>query len=172
LAAAAGEPVTALASALRRLRQRACRSAFDNGCDFLGMTCHLHLSHFTDSSKTATPRPWLHWPEPFTLGRDRVRVPEFGEFLKSVRSISGRTRDVSDRRNRIVHDPWYLEEAPGTATAQFKSMPKEDLYYGIKDVDKTEINQTLDAIKSIAREVDTLRTQLSGVLNSSRKKPA
>jgi hypothetical protein len=60
--------------------------------------------------------------------------------IKKVRELMHRTFDVQEDRNRIIHDPWYLELQTGAA-GQFKSMPKKDLRYGMADVEEHQVEQ-------------------------------
>jgi hypothetical protein len=69
------------------------------------------------------------------------------------------TYDVSERRNRIVHDAWYLESASGR-TFQFRSMPRKNPTYGFKEIEDSEIEKTLGKIKRRIDRVSKLRSDI------------
>jgi len=65
--------------------------------------------------------------------------PHLLQFVDAVKKLMGRTYDIQDQRNRIIHDPWYVATVTSLSghgsPAQFKSMPAKELEFGIKDVD-------------------------------------
>jgi len=96
--------------------------------------------------------------------------PQFSRFITKVNALMGSSYDPGDRRNRIVHDPWYVtfEDGPGLLTkplseqpAQFKSMPSKNLTFGIEEVDLEEIKKTLADIKSLAANAENLKNEIS-----------
>jgi hypothetical protein len=98
------------------------------------------------------------------LTQRSVSERKFEKYIKHAKALGNDSRDVSERRNRIIHDPWYVDQNAAT-TAQQKSMPKEDktyrLQYGIKNADRREIEETLSEIARISTEVEKLRSELS-----------
>jgi hypothetical protein len=92
----------------------------------------------------------------------------FGRHLETIKALRNDSGHPNIRRNRIVHDPWYIDVGTST-TAQQKSMPRQDknysLQYGIKDVDKKEIEETLDQIQRLTERVGRLRADLLDDLN-------
>jgi hypothetical protein len=44
--------------------------------------------------------------------------PQFSRFITKVNSLMGSSYDPQERRNRIIHDPWYVtfETTPGIST--------------------------------------------------------
>jgi hypothetical protein len=87
------------------------------------------------------------------------------KFIGDLNSISGGSRTISERRNRIIHDPWYVLDAKALATAQQKSMPKDDRkykwQYGVKEVGDNEIDETLKEIAKLSARVGEFRNALS-----------
>jgi len=79
--------------------------------------------------------------------------------IEEVRVLMNDTYNPQDQRNRIVHDPWYLDKETGQP-AQFRSMPSKKLLYGIVDIDIKEINATIDRIGRRTQRVRTLRNEL------------
>jgi hypothetical protein len=99
------------------------------------------------------------------LTQRSIKEPNFEKYIKQVRSLGEDSRDISERRNRIIHDPWYVD--PNTeATGQQKSMPRQDknyrLQYGIKDVNRKEIDETLSEIARLTKRANQLRDALLG----------
>lgn len=81
--------------------------------------------------------------------------------IEKVRELMNQTFSVQEERNRIIHDPWYLElktESPG----QFKSMPKKDLRYGMADVEQHQIEQLKDRIARRTNSARALWNELLG----------
>jgi len=85
-------------------------------------------------------------------------------FIKPMRVFANDCRDTSDKRNRIVHDPWYVDESG--RTARHRSMPRGDLTYGIKDHDRQEILDTIEAIKKLADRAEGLRSEIFAQLDA------
>ncbi len=105
--------------------------------------------------------------------------PKFERFITKVNSLNGQTYDPQERRNRIIHDPWYVtfDDGPGLLTAvlsekpgQFKSMPAKDLRFGIEDVDLNDIGKTLTDIKLLAEKVGKLRSEILDEIAASKQK--
>src|SRR6478735_1769727 len=57
--------------------------------------------------------------------------PHLLQFVDAVKKLMGRTYDIQDQRNRIIHDPWYVATVTSLSghgsPAQFKSMPAKEL---------------------------------------------
>src|SRR5437016_5591584 len=65
-------------------------------------------------------------------GRDAKTIQKISELMR-------KTYDVQEQRNRIVHDPWYIEAESGEP-GQFKAMPfRSGLAYGMRDIDEKDI---------------------------------
>ncbi|MGF7163497.1 hypothetical protein FHS85_005166 [Rhodoligotrophos appendicifer] len=82
-------------------------------------------------------------------GLSEVTIKKVDHFLNS-------THDASNKRNRIIHDPWYVDPT-SDETAQFKSMSRNDWRYGIKSVTAEECRSALKIIESRFKDVLTLR---------------
>jgi hypothetical protein len=77
------------------------------------------------------------------------------KIIEQIRSLMRKTYDIQEARNRIAHDPWYIEtqsDAPG----QFKSMPRSSLDYGLRDVDEKYIKETIRKIRARAESIRAL----------------
>lgn len=90
-------------------------------------------------------------------------------LINSVNKMSGRCRDVGEQRNRIIHDPWYVDPT-GEQAARRISMPKSDLRYGIRDHDREQILATLADINRLSDKTSEIGRQIASALATSSKK--
>jgi hypothetical protein len=90
--------------------------------------------------------------------------------IKRTTDIMNKSSGPGDKRNRIVHDPWYVY-TQSNATAQFKAMPPKDLRYGIHPVDRNDIEAALKEIGEFSARVSALKIEISAMLETSRGKP-
>jgi hypothetical protein len=88
-----------------------------------------------------------------------------------VNSLINDNHDPQERRNRIIHDPWFFDPN-SQETGQFKSMaPKDkDLKYGVKPVAAEFIDETLELIADRIKEAQKLYEKIYAELNPSREK--
>ncbi|MEX0802024.1 MAG: hypothetical protein WD688_01695 [Candidatus Binatia bacterium] len=84
-------------------------------------------------------------------------------LIDKTTELMNKSSSLSDRRNRIVHDPWYVITA-NDAPAQFRAMPHKDHRFGIHPIDATAISETLTDIKKYFDRVDALRHAISAAL--------
>jgi len=70
-------------------------------------------------------------------------------LINATTDIMNKQSQPGDKRNRVVHYPWYVYT--GTQkTAQFKAMPHKDYRYGLHQVDKEELEQALESIQKFS----------------------
>ena len=100
----------------------------------------------------------------------RAKRPETSKLVDKVNQLNKRTFDVSERRNRAIHDPWYLETISGQP-AQFKSMPSKDPQFGIADIDEKEQADVIAKIRELNVRAATLRNEIQAALVASGEKP-
>ena len=67
-------------------------------------------------------------------------------LIKRVETLMQQSAETQEARNRIVHDPWYLEKVTGVS-AQFRSVPYKGREYGHKEIDELEIDALLASIR-------------------------
>jgi hypothetical protein len=91
------------------------------------------------------------------------------ETIDKINSQKNAIYEPQERRNRIIHDPWYIDKKTAEV-AQFKSMPRKDLRYGIKLVDADYIDKTLKMIDERFTEADKLRARILDELAASQEK--
>ena len=65
-----------------------------------------------------------------------------------LKDLSIKMKGSQDRRNRILHDAWYVMETDGAEpeTQQFKSMARDEWLFGFHEVDEKYVNETLEKI--------------------------
>ena len=97
-----------------------------------------------------------------------------------VQNISKKTQEKIDsirnnsfipleNRNRIVHDPWFLDPIT-SETAQFKSMPAKEMKYGVKPVDAKFIDDTLKMIADRITEASKFHERILDELVTLNKR--
>jgi len=86
------------------------------------------------------------------------------EIFEQVKELEGRCHQVQNRRNRILHDPWYIEEA-SQQSEQFKSMARGEWQFGHHPVDEKFLIETLEKIDRRIEEVGKLRNAINEALN-------
>jgi hypothetical protein len=86
--------------------------------------------------------------------------PEFGKYAQRVRSLMTASYEPQEKRNRIVHDAWYIDtihDEPG----QFRAFPHKNLTFGINEVDLTEIEQTITSIQKLTKKAEELFDEIN-----------
>ena len=85
------------------------------------------------------------------------RLPN--DLLSEALRLQGRSPQLSKRRARIIHDPWFLNAQTGRQ-AQFRAMPKGQLVFGFVEVEPTEVDATVDELMKTAQEVGALHDRV------------
>jgi hypothetical protein len=89
------------------------------------------------------------------------------KHIAATTDVMNRQSEPGDKRNRIVHDPWY-SYTNKEQVAQFKAMAHKDWRYGITPIDNDVLQDALDSIKNFSERVTNLRTDISATLKSLR----
>jgi hypothetical protein len=92
-----------------------------------------------------------------------VASPE--NLISKLNALEQKSFNVSERRNRIVHDPWYLEFF-SSEPAQFRSMPTKDPVYGMKLVQKQFLAETFEQIADLVEATEKLRAKIYDALTA------
>jgi hypothetical protein len=79
------------------------------------------------------------------------------DIRKDIGEIKRKMKNCQDRRNRILHDPWYVGKAE---VAQFKSMPRDEFEVGFKPVTEAYLVETLEKIERRIDELQKLRARI------------
>jgi hypothetical protein len=68
------------------------------------------------------------------------------KILAQLKNLSQKMKGSQDRRNRILHDAWYIAETDGAESEiqQFKSMARDEWLFGFHEVNEAYINETLE----------------------------
>jgi hypothetical protein len=77
------------------------------------------------------------------------------KILKQIRELQFKFKGAQDRRNRVLHDAWYVEDS-GQLTEQFKSMARDEYLIGFHPVDEDFIKETLAKMQRRLEEVGAL----------------
>lgn len=95
------------------------------------------------------------------------QTEHFGEIRTLTKKLAKDCRPVSEKRNRIVHDPWYVE-ANSNASGRYRSAARSEKFqYGIKDEDDQDLQRTLLEIESLSEQANCL---YSKTLDAMHKK--
>ena len=69
-----------------------------------------------------------------------------GELARAAKELRKECGGLADRRNRFIHDPWYVEKTTGEP-AQFKSMAFSEPVFGMKDIKKEELDKLIEQFR-------------------------
>jgi hypothetical protein len=95
---------------------------------------------------------------------------ELEESVKQpFRKLMSDSYDLSEGRNRAVHDFWVVEAEPDKAR-QFRAMAYKDKRFGLVEVSKTEIEELLKNIKTFQERASKLGRVALDALEASVKK--
>lgn len=89
------------------------------------------------------------------------------DFITKIEDVMNKGVKPGEGRNRVIHDPWYLELMSQQA-AQFRAMPAKKLTYGFKPMPKEELDDILEKIAKYSGKITDLRMTILAEL-SSRK---
>jgi hypothetical protein len=92
------------------------------------------------------------------------KAQAFDDLAKEVEKLMKKTFDHAERRNRIVHDPWYVTDDEAKLTAQFRSMPTKDPQFGICAVDEKELTDVIQIADDLASAAGDLREEIRAAL--------
>jgi hypothetical protein len=87
------------------------------------------------------------------VGDPAAQLTWIRPFCAAISAMGGAVMGVLED---MLNDPWYASAAGEGQPGQFKSMPKEDLTYGIKDVDEQEIKELIAHIRRRRQAVGEL----------------
>jgi len=111
------------------------------------------------------------WPRFNTIKallKERARSrPALAPLIKEFDQLAQKSRALSERRNRIIHDPWYVESR-SYVTAQYRSMPKGELTYGIQLQDEAELRAVVGDIVARSADANRLMVAVKSVLASAQ----
>jgi hypothetical protein len=88
------------------------------------------------------------------------------ETIQKVKLFEGALHDISENRNRLIHDPWYLQESTDTSS-QFRAMPRRTLEFGYKPISEEDVQRDIAGIRNFIKQAETLRDLIFSQLPSS-----
>lgn len=82
--------------------------------------------------------------------------------LAKIRSLRGKMQEISDERNRYVHDAWFIQTSGQdmSEVGQFKSYSEKNKSFGFSPITEAEIIRCIDKIKSASKKASALRSTL------------
>jgi hypothetical protein len=83
--------------------------------------------------------------------------------LNQISDVARQLHGVQARRNRILHDPWYLEDG-SQQTQQYKAMPKDELVIGFQEVTEDYLNETIQKIGRRIEMIMKMRQAITAAL--------
>jgi hypothetical protein len=92
------------------------------------------------------------------------------EQVKPFRKLRSDSFDSADWRARWVHDPWFIQE--GTKPAQFRAMPEVDSRFGLQEISREEIKNTIKLIKELQDRARSARKIVLDALAALPEKQA
>jgi hypothetical protein len=78
---------------------------------------------------------------------------------KRIEKLRNKTTEVGKRRNRFVHDAWYMKDEMGEAS-QFKSFTADDPRFGFQPITDDYATETIRLIREKISEVSALKDDL------------
>ncbi len=80
------------------------------------------------------------------------------KILDRIVTMSGKCGELSKKRNRFVHDAWYLTQED--QVEQFKSFSPKDGIFGINEVSEAYAEETITRIRDKVKEVEDIWREL------------
>lgn len=90
-------------------------------------------------------------------------------LLKPFRKLSQDLFSVADWRARFVHDAWYTEVG-SDKPSQFRAMPYVDPRYGIHEITRGEIDETINRIQELQERAHKMRNDVLDALAALQAK--
>ncbi len=94
-----------------------------------------------------------------------ARKPVNEDALKQIKTLTQKLRGAQDRRNRILHDPWFIitevtTEGHPQVTSQYKSMARGENLVGFHPVDEAYLLETIATFNRRLADIAELRQTL------------
>src|SRR5262245_50287134 len=87
-------------------------------------------------------------------------------LVSRVNDLANTSNGPNEKRNRIVHDPWYIY-TDRAQVGQFRSMAHKHWEYGIYPVDLEALQDALQSIKEFADRVSHLQRDIAAKLKAT-----
>lgn len=93
------------------------------------------------------------------------------ELRRKIKRVSGDCGPAGQKRNRIVHDAWFVTigPEPDETPRPYRKMPKEDLKFGFVNLPNDHFASALNEIEERRKEVSALRDEILQLLSSRGK---
>jgi hypothetical protein len=86
-------------------------------------------------------------------------------IIKKIEAAMNKTFEVSERRNRIVHDVWYIEESSGDLYID-KSISPKTSNYGLQKVEDSEFQTTLSLISQRQKDANVIYEEIAAEMTA------
>jgi hypothetical protein len=86
-------------------------------------------------------------------------------IVKQINKLSEDSRPATEYRNRIVHDPWYVDADSGNP-AQYKKMASDDLRLELVTISVTDIEKKTAKVTAFAKEAIKLLDEISHAIDT------
>lgn len=93
----------------------------------------------------------------------KATIPALNGFADRIRSLMNATYQPQEKRNRIVHDAWYVDTNQNRM-GQFRTWPHKNLEFGIREVDLGEIEEAISAAKVLTARADALFDEINAIM--------
>lgn len=110
------------------------------------------------------------WPRVLSITA-LLKLHGIDNLNSRIKKFENDCRQPSNRRNRIIHDPWYAEQHDPLLIAQHKSMAKDEHVFGITEVARSEFDSLLTAIASLQKTAEDLKNDIAVMLSASQQTP-
>lgn len=84
----------------------------------------------------------------------------FPKISRQLESLSQRSKNPQDERNRAVHDPWFWEKNSRTL-AQHRSKPKKEPVFGFVPIDVQKLEKLIVDITDLRSRAMSLREKIN-----------
>jgi hypothetical protein len=91
------------------------------------------------------------------------------KILDEIKKQMGVSNEVAEKRNRAIHDPWYVEDETGEPH-QYRGRTKKDLNFGPHPVSVDQLKDDLAFIRNHKERVRNLRNEIYLKLRPSLEK--
>jgi hypothetical protein len=95
--------------------------------------------------------------------------PEFAPLIKKTKAILNKSYEIAEERNRIIHDPWYVESR-SRQPFQWRTMPRKDLCWAFKPVSRQDVEKTLIRIDRLSDLTRQLQSDVSDAQIASQQR--
>lgn len=98
-------------------------------------------------------------------------IPTFKSTISTLNKFGTDCQGPSEKRNRVIHDPWWSAGGDSSRVAQSRSMPKGKLTHGLEEIDPASLIALCVAIHSLRERAINLFAEVDAELRASPREP-